>query len=277
MLVTLGLNALRWRLILKAMGKDTSVAITMGIVLQGHFLNQLLPTSFGGDVWRVWGIRRAGLDWTNAIGSVIFDRAIGFVALLVLIWIGLPLLLLRVGRIELSIVAASALPAAVLTLWVLRAIGAHHVLERLPVVGNLFTRLYEVIRLASGFRLAAVQALLISILVHVAALACTSILANALGEALTLVDAMLIVPAVLFISALPISIAGWGLREASLAGGFALLALAPEVAVGASILLGLLNIVAGLPGAVQFVLYRRSPDRSAGSAPGGNSLTARRP
>ncbi len=74
------------------------------------------------------------------------------------------------------------------------------------------------------------------------------------GANLSMLEALLIVPTVLVVSSLPVSIGGWGVREAGLAGGFALLGLPPSVAVATSVLFGVVNIVGGVIGGIVYAI-----------------------
>jgi hypothetical protein len=59
----------------------------------------------------------------------------------------------------------------------------------------------------------------------------------------------LVVPTIILIASLPISIGGWGVREAALAVGFSALGQPASVAVATSLIIGLANLVSALPGA----------------------------
>ena len=53
-------QASRWQAILKTLGTRIRYRAAWGMVLVGFFFSQLLPTSIGGDVARVWKLRQAG-------------------------------------------------------------------------------------------------------------------------------------------------------------------------------------------------------------------------
>ena len=64
----------------------------------------------------------------------------------------------------------------------------------------------------------------------------------------------LIVPTVLMVSSLPVSIGGWGVREAGLAAGFIVLGHSPSHAITISLLIGLSNLAVALPGVMIWAL-----------------------
>ena len=58
--------------------------------LIGTFFNQTLPSSIGGDAVRLWLVARGGAGWRAATYSIFVDRAIGLIALAIIIVASLP-------------------------------------------------------------------------------------------------------------------------------------------------------------------------------------------
>jgi hypothetical protein len=56
----------------------------------GSFFNQTLPSSIGGDAVRLWLVHRTGAGWRAATYSILTDRAIGLIALALIIVGSLP-------------------------------------------------------------------------------------------------------------------------------------------------------------------------------------------
>src|SRR6476661_6241785 len=86
------LHTLRWMAVIDATGHRLTFKTALRLVLIGHFFNQALPSSVGGDM-RVWCAYRAGLVLSIAVKTVVVDRLLSLVSLLVLAAIGLPWLL----------------------------------------------------------------------------------------------------------------------------------------------------------------------------------------
>ena len=57
---------------------------------------------------------------------------------------------------------------------------------------------------------------------------------------------------------LPISVGGWGVREVSMVGMLALVGIDKEAALTISVQLGILAIIASLPGAVIYAKRRKN-------------------
>ena len=81
--------------------------------------------------------------------------------------------------------------------------------------------------------------------------------ARGLGIEAGLGDCLVVVPPVIIATLLPVSIAGWGVREGAMVFGFGLLGVAAADALALSILVGIANVAAGLPGAALWLAERK--------------------
>lgn len=238
----------------KIVAVELNLKSASAIVLVGHFFSQLLPTSFGGDAMRGWMLWRRGASASHSVMSVLFDRIVGMSALLLLVLAGLPFLAVRLQTITPLLLAGLIMLGGLVGIVMLS--NTHRFPQRLKrlkhwthvetVADSMRMLLREPLRLSA--------ALALSLAIHVSALYTTAILSHALGANLSMLEALLIVPTVLVVSSLPVSIGGWGVREAGLAGGFTLLGLPPSVAVAASVLFGVVNIVGGVIGGIVYAI-----------------------
>jgi glycosyltransferase 2 family protein len=73
----------RWRAIITAQGARVHSAITLRIYYIGVFFNMCTPGGLFGDVVRIWHAHRAGLAIPLAASSVILDRVVVAVSLVV--------------------------------------------------------------------------------------------------------------------------------------------------------------------------------------------------
>ena len=185
---------------------------------------------------------------------MLFDRLSGVAALACLVIVGLPFVAMRFGSGPPFVIAATVVGSVALgalAFFILprlrirwRGLPVHRTLVDLAGCASELIAKPEIVA----------GVLVLSLLGHVSALYLTVVLARAFGAELSVLDALTIVPAVMLLTNLPISIAGWGVREVGFVGGFALLGLPADAAVGTSILIGMLNLFAALPGAALFVL-----------------------
>ena len=65
-----------------------------------------------------------------------------------------------------------------------------------------------------------------------------------------------LVPPIVLVTTLPISIAGWGVRESATVIGFGFIGVAPADALALSVLFGLVQIVMGVPGGIMWLAQK---------------------
>jgi len=90
-----GLTAWRWPRVNRRLYIDFPLSWPIRHFLISLFFGQAFPPPVGGDVVRTWHLTRACGSAATAISSVIVDRAIGLVTLLLLTVISLPLFISR--------------------------------------------------------------------------------------------------------------------------------------------------------------------------------------
>jgi len=82
------------------------------------------------------------------------------------------------------------------------------------------------------------------------------LLARSMSLGLALEAAVFLFPAVVLLSMIPISLAGWGIRESAMVVIFSLVGLDSSAALSISILFGASMFLAGLPGIGFWLLLR---------------------
>ena len=98
----------------------------------------------------------------------------------------------------------------------------------------------------------------LSIFGHLLMVAASFVLAQDLGLSVTFVDCLVLVPGVMLLAAAPISIAGWGVREAVMVAAMSLLGVPDDGSTSLSLVFGAL--IAGI-GLVGGILWLANPDR----------------
>jgi len=70
----------------------------------------------------------------------------------------------------------------------------------------------------------------------------------------SILDCMVLMPPVMLVTTLPISIAGWGVREGAMVAAFAMVGVQADDALALSFLFGVTSIIFALPGGVLWLL-----------------------
>jgi hypothetical protein len=246
----------RWILILRAMNVPFDWLAGWRILMVSIFFNQVLPA--GGDAVRIWMLRRHDVRWSPTISSIVADRFLGLLALSLVVLAGMPFLSSRTGENSLLLVVFGFVSAVCLGAMTLLT------LDWLPsrITAGLPAKLVQLAMLVRGPLLAAKgrrtligSALLIPLL----NIAACYVLALGLEAQLSALDAFVLIPLVNLLSATPISIAGWGLREGAMVAALGLAGLAADKAIAISVLLGLSGLIVGLFGGLVWLV---APERA---------------
>ena len=255
-------SALRWRALARWLGADVSVRDATRWYFQAIGLNALLPGAvLGGDLYRAVVLRRAGQATLASSWSVVLDRVSGLWMLCAIGGLGAalcadvlaPWLRLPAGAFAALMLAGTALwlatpwtLPALLRRWGVRWLAPLRAAAQRPD----FNRQMGWQALAS----AAVQVL------SAAALAAGGL---ALGVQLPLAAWAFAIAPVFLMAALPVSVGGWGTREAAAVASLAPFGVAAPAAVGVGVIYGLYQLAQGAMGALAFGLPGQSAREGA--------------
>jgi uncharacterized protein (TIRG00374 family) len=264
------LQTVRWLWLMKVQSITPSFRRVYGINLIGMFFNLFLPGGTGGDLLKMYyASRESDGRKAAAVLSVFMDRLVGLLALIAIaavvgllffeqVWAARELrgLVLMLGAIVGG--AFGFLLAAF-------AVEFFHLSKHLPTWLPLRHFLLEVASAFSTYARAGAAlwaSFLLSLPTHLVIFFSFYCCARAFTDQLSLGQIFLVLPLVLTISALPISVAGLGVREqlfhVTLGALFGL-----PGAVG--VLIGfsgfLLNVVWGALGGIVYIFYRPTAKR----------------
>jgi glycosyltransferase 2 family protein len=228
----------RWRMIIAMLGgisvASTDLALSFG---RSVIASQVLPSTVGADLVRfATTAGRTGV--ALAARSVIGDRVAGFVALILMAIAVIPLFAFLAGGGMAFTVLTSA-SAVGLTLLL---IGLAHS-DRLPWLGQFSMQIAADFRQIFGNGYLTLAVLMLSLSIHLLSVVRVYSLSLALNASTSLLQCLVVVPPILLISAIPISVGGWGVREGALAAGFALVGATSEAGIATSITFGLTGLL----------------------------------
>lgn len=248
------LGVLRWREISAECGAPLETKQAMRFNVIGTFFNQTLPSSIGGDAVRLWLVARAGAGWRAATYSIFVDRAIGLIALAILIVASLPwsyqLISDPQGRSALLLIDLIALAAGIGFLilgilpwpWLKHWWATHHI----RACGEIANRI--IFSRDRGPKIA-----VLSLLVHVLTVAIAWCVVQSIAAPVVFGQIFQLIPPVMLITMLPISIAGWGVREATMGLAFGYAGLMTNEGVNVSLLFGAVSFIVGAVGGLVWI------------------------
>lgn len=249
-------SALRWRLLAAWLGAPVSPQFALLTYFRAMALNALLPGAVvGGDLFRALALRQAGLPSLDAGLSVLLDRVSGLWVLLAIAACALPfaasslMFTLPLSPVLTGLLCAAAtvlLLAAPLLLAARPPDGA-----RGGRIAGVLARLQSRLRRARALRQYGVQmgASLAVQALSIAALACGG---RALGLDLPAGVWAAAAAPVFLMAALPVSVGGWGTREAAAAAVLAAFGVPAAQAVGAAMLYGVFGLLQATLGGALF-------------------------
>jgi len=245
---------LRWRMVMRLFGPVLPPASAIRLFMEGYFFNNALPSTIGGDGVRIWRAVGLGLPLGASVNGVLLDRVTGLTGLFILVAVGQPLLYSRIADPATRLAFAAIILAGI-------AVIALLILARFIPKRFVPTSLHEGIDTLSAATHAAylrpgvsLPVLGLSVVVHGLIVLSVHVIAIGLGLNVGLFESLVLVPAVILLSILPVSIGGWGLREGLMVVALGLAGVPADAALTVSILFGLAQIVAGLPGGALWLM-----------------------
>ena len=267
-----GLSALastwRWHLLLEAQDVRVTGRRLLGSFLIASFFNNFLPSNIGGDVIRIGDTARAAGSKTLATTVVLMDRGLGLMALVLVAAIGDS----YAGAVHPSAVpilpvwlwAGFLLAAAVATPAVFAPAGLGRVLQPLTVfhpewIGSRIDTFTSSLARFGEEPGALATCFAGAVFVQGAMVVFYFTVAYALHLDLTFADLSVVVPISFVVQMLPVSVSGFGVREATFSFYFSRIGHPIESAVLMSLVAQVLVMIFSLSGAGVYLWRHRHP------------------
>ena len=261
----------RWNLLLKTQHIPIRLRSLLGTFLVSTYFNNFLPSNIGGDVVRIGDTARHTNSKTLATTVVLMDRILGLIALVFVAALGAT----AIGRLHHA--AAPIWPvwlwagffagAAATTPAVFAPVGFGKLLRPLTVfhpewVGTRITTLTSALGRFGEAPAVLVSAFVGAILVQAALVLFYSSVAYALHLDVPFWDLAVVVPMSFVVQLLPVSVGGFGVREAFFSYYFHRIGQPIEDAVLLSLVGQALLILFSLSGLAVYVWRQRHPLKS---------------
>jgi len=224
----------RWFILLKVVEPDVTFWQVFKLSFVGLFTTNVLPSTIGGDVVKLGGAVKLGLDSAAVTASLVVDRLVGMGTMATF----LPFGVVQITRMNASLTIITATSPGMFF---------DRLLKRISI---FFAKTWQAMKLWSKqpgqFLLAAIFSF-----IH---MACTftmvTVILNGLADPISWWTAGGLWVLVYFITLIPISINGLGLQEASLSLVYASIAGVSESnSLVLALLIRVLFMIASLPGA----------------------------
>ena len=268
----------RWQLLLRAQNVHLTSRTLLGSLLVALFFNNFLPSNIGGDIVRIRDTAHPSGSKTLATTIVLVDRVIGLIGLAFVAAVGATAAARSVGHGPLPILpswlwagflggAALSAPA------VLAPAGVTRLLQPLTVfhpewVGDRIEKLTAVLFRFRDRRWALAACFAGAVGVQILSVTFYAAVAHALRIPVTFWDLAVIVPVSFVVQMFPVSVNGFGVREATFSFYFARIGLPLESAMLVALVPTALVMLFSLSGAAVYV-SRRPRSLRGRDTPGG--------
>ncbi len=248
-------SAERWHIVIKNLEGSAGWRPILKAVFAERLINQAVPSTIGGDAARVMMIAHANLPLPKAFLSVLFDRVLAIGGIILMVAIFYPLACrFFTNRFLLDLLGAliGISCAGILTLF----------LFPLALLNRMATKKWlapaaKTIKAARIFFAnpsVSLAGLGLSALTQLFLIVSFQLIVTGLGAKFSFIDALITVPAISLSGLIPLTLAGWGVREGAALIFLAQIGIPPEIALAASILYGILTLLAAAIGGIFWLM-----------------------
>lgn len=234
-------SSLRWKALLLDQKNKVSVAYLTSLYFIGSFFNNFMPTSIGGDVYKIYKLGKKLNDTSRGFSSTFMER---FTGVAVLLFISVFGLFAYIGSYT----------YLVLILFVIGAMVGFRLLgffgKKFPVLSKYVDSIYSY----KNDKKVIFWAIATSILVQVFSIFTQYFIFMSLGVTISLQSAFLFFPLITLASFFIPSLNGIGVQDALYKELFGMVGVASSTALGASILYHLSRLAVSLIGGVLYAL-----------------------
>jgi len=259
--VGLWITAERWRILLRAQNIGLGMGTITLTVLIGFFFSNFLPTTIGGDVYRIYdSSKRAKIPVEKAASVILVERFSGVVSAATYAVVALFLGFTAIGEQSVIIPIVIFFSVTIILGFLLinpSLLRLDRLVQRIGFLNKIRERLRNIYHTLRGFKQtkpALVYALLYSFAMQFMIILNYYLAARALDIELGLIAFIFIVPVVATIAMLPISIGGIGLRENSLVFIMVAMGVINEKAAIFSLLIFAMFLILGLLGGIAYII-----------------------
>ena len=258
LLLQILLMATRWHFISNMIKANLSIPSAVRFMFIGQFFNQIMPSSIGGDAVRIWMAKQNGNSLGKASISTILDRIMGL-----LTYIFVPALSIWIFSVSLN-QNFYAIESAINILAVITIFGILILYLFGGQLGRMIEKIFHLKWIAffikelkvTLFNSETWRVLVLSFLIHLIQVLMLLCIAKSFKIPIPFNVGMILIPIIFLISTIPLSFAGWGLRESTMIMGLGFFNISAINSLSISVSYGLLQILSSLPGIFLWLQYK---------------------
>ena len=257
MFLQLLIASVRWLKILDYLNISLSYKKCAAYTWAGMFFSQALPSSIGGDAYKTFQIKALGYSYKGAFCSVFSDRLFGLIGVLTLI-VMFPFAALAMGHLrilgfDIKFLMYCALACMLFYFFFLKTLKNFQNSYRFSKVYQLFDRLLLFKAPVKTLCLIVTS----SFLIHSITILIFLAIVQSFSIGIPLVFYIILIPTMILVTTLPISVAGWGVREGFFVYTFGQFGVDNATSISISIIYGLLVLIFSIPGSATWLLKNK--------------------
>jgi uncharacterized protein (TIRG00374 family) len=249
LILQIGFASYRWKLILNTMRLKITFSTCFQIYWAGMFFNQILPTSMGGDAIRAMMITKNDVALHQAIASIFIERFIGLGILMIAGLVYLHYLMVDIS-VPINYVLFPIGIFVCLFVFVFNWVSKSKFQKVAKFIASTAQELITFVKIFRTQPIIFLRIILLSSASHLSVITAVWLILQDLNGYIDIVFVVGGMSATMVLSALPVSISGWGVREGVMAILLNPAGVPSSVAVATGIALGTLSIICSLPGGV---------------------------
>jgi len=259
---------IRWQWILRVQGLELTFWRATSITFIGMFFNAFMLGATGGDVMKAWYVaHETHHKKAEAVATVIVDRIIGLLGLFVVALVMMGTFYHRVfddGRLRTFAIITLAVVFATVVITIAglwkgaadRFPGVRAWLEKIPKYDTL-RRMIDAYRVYASHPAVLLKTSVVTIGVHVFSMLAIVCVGRGLGIHASLVDYFLYLPIINSVTAIPITVSGFGVREGMYVAMFSRVGVPGAAALAMSLLGYLATLFWSVVGAGFYLTHRK--------------------
>lgn len=248
--------AYRWKEVHNLIRVPMPLWLSIKLSWLSMFFSQFVPGGgVGADAIRAWKLYKYGYTPKVAMTSVIIDRGMALFSLFLMTLIPTCFFVTDIPMSVKKTVATTSILGAlgavlVWVVWRTNKLRLWHITRPIQsLLSEIFNSLAEWQKSISIFWL--------SVFLHLVTVCVFYLLAQDLNNPTAFWEYLILTPPVIIATVLPISVAGWGVREGVTVFLFSLIGFSVAESTIMSVILGIYGLLAALPGGVVWILDKK--------------------
>ncbi|MCK9555894.1 flippase-like domain-containing protein [bacterium] len=258
-LVSYMISFIRWYFLLRVHDINIPFKRVISLGFIGVLFNNVMPSTVGGDIVKAYYATKDTSKRAAVVTTVLVDRIIGMGSLLLISVAAAPFFLFNGQLRELSAVLIAIFIFALFVFWLMlhpKLMQKISLLKKGGISGKLI-EMYQAFYFYKDKTRVLIWSVIMSVILQLIMIYVQYVFIRAMGyKNADFADFLILIPAITYICAIPISIMGWGVGEAAYKTLFNLVGISSVYSVGLSLISRISMMVINLIGLPLYINHK---------------------